>query len=56
MTVTITELSEKLKQIEETILLEILDINSEEIVENFYDKIENKYEELREDFEEEGEN
>ena len=55
MTITITELSEKLKKLEETILLEVLEINSEEIVENFYEKIEERYEELREDFEEESE-
>lgn len=51
MTITVTELAEKLKRLEETILLEVLDIESEEIVEAFYEKIEERYDQLREDFE-----
>lgn len=34
-----TELFEKLKQLEETLLLELLDIKSEDIVDAFLDKI-----------------
>lgn len=49
----ISELSEKLKREEETSLLEILNITSEDIVERFYDKIEEKYDQLYEEFEEE---
>ena len=36
------ELLEKLKQVEETILLELLEINSTELVDAFLDKIEEK--------------
>lgn len=49
---TLTEFAEKLEREEETILLEILDIESHEIVERFQDKIEERYETLREEYEE----
>lgn len=49
---TLTEVKEWLKRLEETILLEVLDINSEDIVERFDDKIEEKYEILSEELEE----
>lgn len=55
MSLTIPELQERLKKLEETILLEVLEINSEEIVERFVDKIEDKFDELSDDFEEEWE-
>jgi hypothetical protein len=46
---TLVEVKEKLMRIEETILLEILNINSEELVERFYDRIEERYDSLVED-------
>lgn len=53
MTLTYHELKEKLKYIDEVSLLEILEINSEELVERFSDKIEDRYDELYEEFVEE---
>lgn len=53
--ITLVELAEKLRHLDEVILLEVLEINSDDIVEMFYDKIEERYEELREEFEEESE-
>ena len=53
MTLTYTELIERLKKIDEVSLMEILDINSEDIVDRFSDKIEDKIEELIEDLEDE---
>lgn len=44
---TFLELCEKLSMEEETILLELLEITSEEIVERFLDRIEEKQETLR---------
>jgi hypothetical protein len=49
---TLPEFSEKLEREEETILLEILNIESHEIVERFQDKVEERYENLREEYEE----
>lgn len=42
MSLTLPEICEKLQRVEETILLELLDINSEDIIERFQDKIEAK--------------
>jgi anion-transporting ArsA/GET3 family ATPase len=53
MSLTIYELQDKLKEIDELSLLEILNIDSEEIVEKFVDKIEEKYETLVRSFEDE---
>jgi len=50
MTLTFAELKEKLKQIDEISLLEVLEISSEDIVEKFEDKIEYLYDDLSEDF------
>lgn len=47
---TITELQEKLKQIDEVSLLEVLEIDAEDLVARFVDKIEAKYDELIEEF------
>lgn len=44
---TFLELCEKLSMEEETILLELLEITSEEIVERFQDRIEEKQETIR---------
>ncbi len=46
------ELLERLKQIDETSLLEILEIYSDELVDRFQDKIERKREYLLEELEE----
>lgn len=44
--ITLRELIEKLKREEETSLMEILDIHSDELVERFIDKVEEKFEKL----------
>ena len=49
---TLTDLQERLYKEEETILLELLDITSEEIADRFVDKIEDKYEQLVLEYEE----
>lgn len=43
---------ERMAQLDEITLLEVLDISSEEIVERFADKIENKFDELEIDLDE----
>jgi len=43
---TFSELCEELKRIDETTLLELLEISSEEIVDKFEDKIEDKLDDL----------
>lgn len=53
MSLTLEEVKEKLKQLDETSLLEILEIDSEEIVERFSDKIEDKEDYFITDLEEE---
>jgi hypothetical protein len=52
---TLTDIYDKLLNIDEVTLLEILDISTEDIIERFKDKIEDNYDELRKDFEEEEE-
>jgi hypothetical protein len=42
-TLTVPELKERLKSLDEVILLELLDIASEDLVETFGDIIENNY-------------
>lgn len=53
MPLTFEELRDKLRQVDEISLLEILDISSEELVERFQDRIEDRMEELESDFEDE---
>lgn len=48
---TLNELCERLKHIDEISLMEVLEINSEEIVDRFVDKIEERIEDLQLDFE-----
>ena len=48
MTTTFTELSEKLKQLDEVILLDLLGLSSEDIVNRFADIIDEKYDSLQE--------
>lgn len=50
---TLNDLCERLKQIDEVSLLEVLQINSEDLVERFRDIIEDKYDELETEFPEE---
>ena len=51
MSITYHELKERLKQIDEISLMEILEISSEDLVDRFDDRIEQKYDILAEDFE-----
>ena len=53
--ITFAELSERLKQLDEITLLEVLDISAEEIVERFTDKIEDRFENLEDQLSPEGE-
>lgn len=46
---TLTELFEKLKQVDEITLMERLEISSEDLIEAFKDRIENSYESLVEE-------
>jgi hypothetical protein len=50
---TLNDLCEKLKQIDEVSLMEILEISSEDIILKFIDKIEDKYDYLVNEFNEE---
>lgn len=45
-TLTLPELKERLKSLDEVLLLELLDIASEDLVETFSDNIENNYNRL----------
>ncbi len=45
-TLTLTELKERLKSLDEVMLLELLDIASEDLVETFSDTIEHNYNRL----------
>jgi hypothetical protein len=45
-TLTVPELKERLKRLDEISLLELLNISSEELVDSFSDNIENNYESL----------
>lgn len=47
MNLTFEELKEKLKMIDEVLLVEMLDIRSDDIVERFYDVIEDQQQKLR---------
>jgi tRNA A37 methylthiotransferase MiaB len=48
--ITFTELCDKLKQMEETMLIELLELHSDEIVDRCTDLIEDKYEFLIDDY------
>ena len=43
ITLTLPELKERLKRLDEISLLELLDVSSEDLVESFSDTIENNY-------------
>lgn len=51
MSLTLRDIMERMAQLDEITLLEVLDISSEEIVERFADKIENKFDDLEIDLE-----
>lgn len=48
---TLNELCDRLKHIDEISLMEVLEINSDEIVDRFIDKVEERMDELQLDFE-----
>ena len=52
MALSFKEVCEELAKIDETTLLEVLDISSEDIVNHFQDKIEDNLEELSNDLDE----
>jgi hypothetical protein len=49
---TLPEILEKMKDIDEITLLEVLEISSEEIVDRFSDRIEEQYEKFNGEFDE----
>lgn len=49
MALTIHDICDRLKNLDEISLLEVLDISSEDIVDRFNDKIEDKADELEEE-------
>lgn len=51
--ITFAELCDKLKQLDETTLMEILELHSDELVERCKDLIEDKYDYLADDYLEE---
>lgn len=53
MSMTISELFERLKELDELSILEILNITSEELIEKFQDEVEDKFDELTAKFEDE---
>ena len=50
MSLTFHELKERLKQIDEISLLEVLDISSEDLVDRFEDLIDAKYDQIIQEF------
>jgi hypothetical protein len=50
MALTIPDIMEKLKQVDEISLLEILEVSSEDLVNRFIDRIEDKADELEGEF------
>jgi len=48
---TLSEILEQLKQIEETVLLEILELSSEDLIERFSDLIENNPDKFNDELE-----
>lgn len=49
---TLTDLTEKLKLVDEVSLLEVLNITAEEIVDRFADRVEERFDYLNEEFDE----
>lgn len=55
MALTFAEINERLKRLDEVLLLEVLEISAEDLVERFQDIIEDKIEELGQELEDEQE-
>lgn len=53
MSLTLHELCEKLKNLDEISILELLNISAKELVNRFQDEIEERYDNLTEQFEDE---
>lgn len=53
MTMTINDLFDRLKELDELSILEILNLTSEQLIDRFQDEIEFKYDTLVEQFEDE---
>lgn len=51
MSDTLVELKEKLKSLDEVLLMELLEVSSEDLVEQFSDRIEEQMEKLKESIE-----
>jgi hypothetical protein len=49
MALTLTDIAERLKQLDEITLMEVLGVSSEDLVERFVDRIEERFEQLEED-------
>lgn len=49
--ITLTELFEKLKEVDEVTLIELLELNSASLVDKFQDEIEERFDKLTELFE-----
>lgn len=49
---TLTDLADRMKHLDEVTLLEVLDIKSDELTDRFIDKIENRFDYLCEELEE----
>jgi hypothetical protein len=47
---TLTELQEKLKEVDEITLMELLNVSSEDLVERFVDVIEDKFDTLVQEY------
>lgn len=50
MSLTLVEVCEKLKDVDEVTLLEVLEISSEELIDRFQDRIEERFDEFEEGF------
>lgn len=53
MTMTIHDLFDRLKELDELSILEILDLSSEQLIDRFQDEIEDKFDDLIGKFEDE---
>lgn len=56
MSLTLLEVAERLKKLDEITLMEVLSISSEDLVDRFLDIIENKFEQLEPELEDEIDN
>lgn len=53
MSLTINELFERLKELDEISILEILNISSEDLIDKYQDEIESRFDDLLEKFDDE---